>query len=73
MSKKITNSEIKNMKSQLRTIITFATILEAKVDAFLDGVGAVQEKNKESEENRKETEIKFHKSLKVKNNGENTY
>ena len=68
MSKKITISEVKNMKSQLRTIITFATNLEAKIDAFLDGVGAVSEKPKNDKSKiTQETLLRFHKSLKVKN------
>lgn len=68
MSKKITATEYKNMKSQLRTIITFATNLEAKVDALLDGVGAVPAKQikKTNESNSKKTELEFHKSLKIK-------
>ncbi|RNA61457.1 hypothetical protein D1631_05670 [Chryseobacterium nematophagum] len=68
MSHKITAPEVKDMKSQLRTIITFATHLEAKIDAFLDGVGAVQEKQikKHDEKILRTTEIRFHKSLKIK-------
>ncbi|MGC4128550.1 MAG: hypothetical protein QM564_03105 [Bergeyella sp.] len=67
MSKKISPSEAKLIRSQLKTIITFATNLEARMGAFLDGVGAVQEKQKQNQKKSvSETELKFHKSLKIK-------
>lgn len=69
MSKKITVADAKQIKAQIKTIITFATNLEAKLDTFLDGVGAVPEKpiaSSKKEKINKTTELNFHKSLKIK-------
>ncbi|MEG2079605.1 hypothetical protein [Chryseobacterium sp.] len=69
MSNNKTVIEAKNMRSQLRTIINLATNLEAEVEAFLDGVGAVQDKQISKTINndlKRKIEVQFHNSLKVR-------
>ena len=58
----------RSILSQARTLKTYATNLEANVIAFLDGVGAVQEKpkSKKIQEVEQRVQSKFYKTLKVK-------